>query len=150
MSKKWVSIICLIFLMVTTAAWAKPDSAYIDNGNGTVTDIETKLMWQQGTAGEMSWYNATRYYCPGLSLAGYNDWRLPTLDELMTLVDKSWGYNPAINRTFFPGTVASFYWSSTTGAGGTYGAWGVDFDYGHDDGYYKGYSYYVRAVRGGQ
>ena len=50
MSKKWVSIYCFIFMMVTTVVWAKPDSAYIDNGNGTVTDIETKLMWQQGSA----------------------------------------------------------------------------------------------------
>ena len=149
MSKKWVSIICLIFLMVTTAAWAKPDSAYIDNGNGTVTDIETKLMWQQGRDGTMSWYDATSYYCPGLSLAGYNDWRLPTLDELKTLVDKSWGFNPTINRTFFPGTVSS-YWSSTTHAPYTNYAWGVDFSDGHDDIDYKGSCYYVRAVRGGQ
>jgi len=36
MIKKWVSIFCLIFMMVTTVVWAKPDSAYIDNGNGTV------------------------------------------------------------------------------------------------------------------
>jgi hypothetical protein len=50
MSKKWVSIYCFIFMMVTTVVWAKPDSVYIDNGNGTVTDIETKLMWQQGSA----------------------------------------------------------------------------------------------------
>ena len=78
MIKKWVSIFCFIFLMVTTVVWAKPDSAYIDNGNGTVTDIETKLMWQQTAVDEMTPYYATSYYCPGLSLAGYKDWRLPT------------------------------------------------------------------------
>ena len=89
MIKKWVSIFCFIFMMVTTVVWAKPDSAYIDNGNGTVTDIETKLVWQQQRRpGTMNWDQATSY-CSGLSLAGYKDWRLPTLDELMTLMDRT-------------------------------------------------------------
>jgi hypothetical protein len=149
MIKKWVGIFCFIFMMVTTVVWAKPDSAYIDNGNGTVTDIETKLMWQQVTAVKINWEEAMSY-CWGLSLAGYTDWRLPTLDELMHLVDISWGYNPTINRTFFPKTVSSFYWSSTTYAVSTNDAWGVHFGYGFDDMYNKPNSYYVRAVRGGQ
>jgi hypothetical protein len=149
MSKKWVSIICLIFLMVTTAAWAKPDSAYIDNGNGTVTDIETKLMWQQKTAGPRVWYDAMSD-CSGLSMAGYNDWRLPTIDELKTLLDRSDQMPPTINHTYFPDTVSSFYWSSTTNAFNTNYAWGVNFNYGNDYGSYKDYGYYVRAVRGGQ
>jgi Protein of unknown function (DUF1566)/Viral BACON domain len=151
MSKKWVSIFCLIFMMVTTVVWAKPDSAYIDNGNGTVTDIETKLMWQQATAAnKMDWNYADSHYCRSRSLAGYTDWRLPTLVELKTLVDKSWGNYPTINRTFFPGTVSSFYWSSTTRAANTDDAWGVNFYYGNDSVHNKLYSYYVRAVRGGQ
>ena len=150
MSKKWVSIYCLIFLMVTTVVWAKPDSAYINNGNGTVTDIETKLMWQQPTAAYKMDWNYASHYCRR-SLAGYTDWRLPTIGELKTLVDKSWGNNPTINRTFFPGTVSSFYWSSTTRAYlYTSSAWGVNFDYGYDSVHNKVDSYYVRAVRGGQ
>ena len=150
MIKKWVSIFCLIFLMVTTVVWAKPDSAYIDNGDGTVTDIETNLMWQQATAPGIYNWNQAISYCESLSLAGYTDWRLPTLDELKTLVDKSWGYKPTINRTFFPDTVSSFYWSSTTLAYDTSPAWGVNFNDGDDNYGYKSYSYYVRAVRGGQ
>ena len=111
-------------------------------------------MWQQGRDGTTRWYDAMSY-CSGLSLASYRDWRLPTVDELKTLVDISWGYNPTINRTFFPKTVPFFYWSSTTVtvAGYTDDAWGVDFYDGYDgyDGYIrKFYSYYVRAVRGGQ
>jgi hypothetical protein len=151
MNKKWVSIFCLIFLMITTVVWAKPNSAYVDNGNGTVTDIETKLMWQQATAGKMTWYDAMSY-CPDLSIADYTDWRLPTLDELKTLVDISWGYNLTINHTYFPDTVSSFYWSSTTNANLTSHAWGVDFSfyYGHDSYDYKYVSCDVRAVRGGQ
>jgi Protein of unknown function (DUF1566)/Viral BACON domain len=150
MIKKWVSIFCLIFLMVTTVVWAKPDSAYIDNGNGTVTDIETKLMWQQRTdENDMDWYYATSNYCPGLSLAGYKDWRLPTLDELKTLVDLT-QRRPTINHMFFPNTVSSVYWSSTTDAGYTDDAWGVDFNGGYDYSNDRDGSYYVRAVRGGQ
>jgi hypothetical protein len=149
MIKKWVGIFCFIFMMVTTVVWAKPDSAYIDNENGTVTDIETKLMWQQATAGPMNFTDALSY-CPGLSLAGYKDWQLPTLDELKTLVDRSGGY-PTINRTYFPNTVSYYYWSSTdTGKYQTDSAWVVNFGgYGiyFDE---KDRSSYVRAVRGAQ
>ena len=148
MIKKWVSIFCFIFMMVTTVVWAKPDSAYINNGNGTVTDIETKLMWQQGTAGYMSWDDA-KSYCQGLSLAGYTDWRLPKLDELKTLVDLDQN-TPRINHTYFPNTVSSFYWSSTAYADGTDSAWCVSFSYGYVYGDGKDSSYFVRAVRGGQ
>ncbi len=148
MIKKWVSIFCFIFLMVTTVVWAKPDSAYVDNGNGTVTDIETKLMWQQGKAGGMDW-NEAKLYCQGLSLAGYTDWRLPKLFELKTLVDLDQN-PPRINHTYFPNTVSSYYWSSTTNANYTINAWGVYFGYGPGHMHGKGGSYYVRAVRGGQ
>ena len=140
-------------MMVTTVVWAKPDSAYVDNGNGTVTDIETKLMWQQATAGEWNWDKAMSY-CKRLSLAGYTDWRLPDLDELKTLVDLNQNppiqNPPMINHTYFPNTVSSFDWSSTTDASYTNGAWGVDFSNGYDYMLYKNYSMYVRAVRGGQ
>ena len=149
MIKKWVSIFCFIFMMVTTVVWAKPDSAYIDNGNGTVTDIETKLMWQQGTAvDKMNWDDAMSY-CLYLSLAGYTDWRLPTLDELKTLVDLDARWLK-INYTYFPNTLSDSYWSSTTYADSTNGAWGVGFSYGKVDHGWKGGRLNVRAVRGGQ
>ena len=123
------------------------DGSYTDNGNGTVTNTSTGLMWQQiGSSG--TWEQALSY-CENLSLADYTDWRLPTIKELRSLVDYS-RLNPAISKTYFPDAVSSFYWASTTLASGTNGAWGVDFDYGgdgHDD---KHTSYYVRAVRGGQ
>jgi hypothetical protein len=109
-------------------------------------------MWQQATAGRMDWDRARTYCHWYLSLASYKDWRLPTLDELKTLVDLDQN-PPRINHTYFPDTVASFssfYWSSSTNAYNTHYAWGVDFNYGYD--YYdlKHNSYYVRAVRGGQ
>ncbi len=72
-------------------------------------------MWQQATApGTYTWEQALAY-CEKLlgTLAGHTDWRLPTAKELASLADNS-RYNPAINITYFPDTVASDYWSSTT------------------------------------
>jgi hypothetical protein len=83
----------------------------ISNGDGTVTDNETGLMWQQSTsASTMNWEDALSY-AEGFHLAGYDDWRLPTISELQSIVDYS--LRPAINMNYFP-NVQSGYWSSTT------------------------------------
>ena len=118
------------------------------NGDGTVTDTATGLMWQQETARSMS-LEAALEYCEGLALAGYEDWRLPNISELQSLVDYS-EYGPAIDTTVFPGTVSSGYWSSTTSASRTDFAWLVSFYDGTVTDDYKWWSYRVRAVRGGQ
>lgn len=126
---------------------------------GTVTDNTTGLIWQKcsagqsgascatGTAGTYTWENAISY-CEGLSLGDATDWRLPNVKELKSIADMT-TLNPAINATYFPATVVSWwYWSSTTYAGGTWVAWGVGFYGGGAGGYYKTNAYYVRCVRG--
>ena len=125
-------------------------AALVDNSDGTVTDTATGLMWQQETADPRNW-EAALSYCENLSLAGYSDWRLPTIKELASIVDLS-RYNPAIDTNYFPNTVSSRYWSSTTNARYTDCAWQVNFDdYSGDyDGKGKGNTCYVRAVRSGQ
>jgi hypothetical protein len=80
---------------------------------------------------------------------GYSDWRLPTIKELAYLADTR-GTNPSINSDFFPNTVSSWYWSSSTSANYPYHAWGVGFRHGYDSYNYKYFYGYVRAVRGGQ
>jgi hypothetical protein len=109
---------------------------YTDNGNGTVTDNATGLVWQKcsnglsgtncetGTAATVNW-TAAGTYCSGLSLAS-RTWRLPSRQELETLPDYSRS-NPAIDTTAFPATVAGYYWSSTTYAPSTTDAWRVGF-----------------------
>jgi hypothetical protein len=124
------------------------NASFVDNGNGTVTDRSTGLMWQQAAApGTMTWEQALAY-CENLTLAGHTDWRLPNRNELQSIVDFTRD-NPAINTTFFPGTGVSFYWSSTTCADNTAYAWHVYFCGGLMINGNKSSSSFVRAVRGG-
>jgi hypothetical protein len=123
------------------------------NGDGTVTDTATSLIWQQGYAGEMTW-EAALSYAESLNLAGYDDWRLPNITELQSIVDYN-RYLPCINSTVFPNTAQySYYWSSTTSANiKTIGAaLGVSFYiYGFGNvGKSVDNAEAVRAVRGGK
>ncbi|OGW04063.1 MAG: hypothetical protein A2Z59_11275 [Nitrospinae bacterium RIFCSPLOWO2_02_39_17] len=115
--------------------------------NGTVVDTDTDLMWQQGENNKMNWDSAIAY-CKNLSLAGYNDWRLPNIEELKSLIDVK--KNPKINKTHFPNAYSSYYWSSTADTGNSSNAWYVNFVNGNVDYYGKSWYYYVRCVRDGQ
>ncbi|BCS95552.1 hypothetical protein DSLASN_11840 [Desulfoluna limicola] len=64
---------------------------FIDNSNGTVTDLRTGLMWQKAAAEEgadFTWTGALTH-CSSMALAGHNDWRLPSKNELLSLLDDS-------------------------------------------------------------
>jgi hypothetical protein len=139
----FLSLCGLCMVLFACPAWA---GIYVDNGDGTVTDTSTDLMWQQATAPGTYNLDGAYSYCGTLSFAGYTDWWLPTIDELKSLVATKW--HPTIDPTYFPGTAASWYWSSTMYD--SYDAWGVDFGSGGVDNYYKYDAGYVRAVRGGQ
>ena len=123
-----------------------------DNGDGTITDNRTGLMWVKdgNSAGcnngaDLTWEDALSF-CENLSYAGYKDWRLPSIQELHSIVDYG-TYNPAIN-TYFPNTQSGYYWSSTTYVGSTDYAWYVYFYDGDVNSYSKAYDNYVRPVRG--
>ncbi len=118
---------------------------FADNGNATVTDHQTGLVWQQEDDGEMrNWKDAGRY-CAQLSLGGRSDWRLPDDDELTGIVDNTRS-NPAIDPVFFE-TKSSDYWSSTSDADYPSHAWGVAFGYSGVEYVYKVNYLYVRCVR---
>ena len=121
---------------------------FVDNCDGTVTDVTTGLMWQQGTASVRLTLSQALSYCETLALAGYTDWRLPNIKELDSIIDRSRA-NPSIDTDFFPDSASYLYafWSSTL-------AWGANFAEGEclrptfPRWYPRVLS--VRAVRGGQ
>ena len=137
---------------VDVAAGAPNLAGYIDNGNGTVTDMVTGLMWQQTVdPGSYTWINA-KTYCSitlsNLALGGHHDWRLPSYMELVTLVDYSIpSPGPTINTVFFPNTPSGAFWSATPSAGSPSNAWYVPFSFGYTS--YDGVTntYRVRCVR---
>lgn len=83
---------------------------YTDNGDGTVLDNETGLIWQKLDDGVFRTGDEAIEYCENLSLGGEVDWRLPRIDELATIIDFEKA-NPAIDPVF-SGKSRSF-WSST-------------------------------------
>jgi hypothetical protein len=153
--------------------------SYTDNGDGTITDNNTGLMWEKKSddgglhdkdnvyrwsgngAQETIWdwledINAEG----GTGFAGHNDWRIPNLKELQSIVNYE-NFNPAVSAAFDTGcvasctvltcscTVASLYWSSTSRAFSPSGAWFVAFNGGFVNAGDKSVGLFVRAVRGG-
>jgi hypothetical protein len=151
--------------------------SYQDNGDGTISDLNTGLMWQKTPDfdDKLTW-DAAIMHGDDLVLAGHDDWRLPTIKELYSLIQFIGGSGataaestPYLDTTFFdfeyPDTnsgervIDAQYWSSTlyvgTTMGGNVTAFGVNFA----DGRIKGYpvetgprgqpkTCYVRYVRG--
>lgn len=60
---------------------------YRDNGDGTVTDLQTGLMWSQGVDARKVTLEDAEQLARQLSLGGYSDWRVPTIKELFSLID---------------------------------------------------------------
>ena len=141
---------------------------FTDNGDGTVTDNKTDLIWLKNANcfEKKTWDNA-HTVAAGLasgscgltdgSVSG--DWRLPTIDELESLVDRAF-YSPALSNAAgtakwteggaFSGVQTYNYWSSTSNANYASYAWYVNLDYGYVNGYGKTGDLYVWPVRGGQ
>lgn len=91
---------------------------YIDNKDGTVTDIELGLMWKQHSeidshGNRFTWMGAERQAIAS-KFAGYSDWRIPSIDELKSLLVSNHLFPPYIDEHFFPRTgVDSAYWSNS-------------------------------------
>jgi hypothetical protein len=125
--------------------------------DGTIHDKDNKYSWYDptdpypGTQGDGT---DTKDFLDALNSArfgGYSDWRLPTIKELVSIVNHGIPFpGPTIDTGYFPNTASDYYWASTTYANHTHRAWGVPFNYGYGPSYSKPSSYYVRAVRGGQ
>ena len=127
------------------------EGRFVDNKDDTVTDTCTGLMWQRDTApGTYIWQDALKY-CDSLSFAGHDDWRLPNVRELQSIVDYG-RFGPAIDPVFV--ALSDWYWSSSSGVFNPDGAWDVNlFLVGFVSGYVgRGIEVtpgFVRAVRSG-
>ncbi|MDI7270074.1 MAG: DUF1566 domain-containing protein, partial [Myxococcota bacterium] len=129
------------------------------SGDRVVRDTATGLEWQGCVAGQsgdscgtgsatgMSW-QAALAYCDGLSWAGHDDWRLPSRNELQSIVDYG-RVAPAVDPTAFPATPSNWFWSSSSYAGSASDAWAVYFASGGVDSGGKANTTYVRCVRRG-
>lgn len=94
-----------------------------------VLDNTTALIWTVKETKEMNWKKAAAAVGK-LDTAGFADWRLPTVEELFLLADRT-KHSPAIDTAFFPDCKSEWYWTGTPAAysPGDY-AWGVSFGFG--------------------
>ncbi len=130
--------------------------------DGTIVHNRTNLQWAQCALGQ-SWsrdfctgqaqpfeWNAARQAIEQINqsgeLAGYRDWRLPTREELETIVEKC-REAPSINANVFPNTPWAGFWTSSANTSQADQAWFVGFYYGLAFEYSRGASYRVRPVR---
>jgi hypothetical protein len=84
---------------------------FIDNGNGTVTDTITGLIWQKSDGGEMTIENATTY-CSNLILGSETDWRLPNAHELFSIMNLQYS-NPSLDASVFTPVLESRFCLAT-------------------------------------
>lgn len=130
------------------AAESPQASAYFDNlMGGHVTDQVTGLVWQKSDDDSKKNWNEAWDYCQNLEMPPglWTDWRLPSIDELMSIVDYG-AHFPAINSVFW-GTEPLHYWSADTVPDNMPGAWTVNFQTGIVDIQSKSANWYVRCVR---
>ena len=118
------------------------ESGIVDKEDGTILD--TNLLWQQSSSSDkaLTWQEAIEY-CKSLTLAGHNDWRLPTIEELESLINNK--YETTIDPIFE--CKHGWYWSSSFYASSSNSNWGVGFHVGMVYNSYEGGVGFVRAVR---
>jgi len=132
---------------------------FLDNKDGTIRDTRTGLIWQKEDDGIERTYDEAISYCRELRIGGYSDWRLPTLEELLTIVVQGMPAN--IDETFTNAKPERYWtvtgypdykWNIENKMGlckpETYDtAYTVDFSDGYETSYFKTYKFFVRAVR---
>jgi len=133
-------------------AWPSP--RFHDNGNSTITDNLTGLMWTKNanlSGSTMTWYQAIDF-CNNLTLGGYRDWRLPNVTELESLTndDEPNSATWLINQGF-TSVQSNVYSSSTANAYDPSSAWYVHVDDGGVGFSDKTHNYYYAwPVRAGE
>ncbi|WP_040335131.1 Lcl domain-containing protein [Candidatus Magnetobacterium casense] len=141
-------------------AW--PNPRFTDNHDQTMTDNLTGLVWAKDagtptvdtcTGGSMQWQSALDYVAclNAANYLGYNDWRLPNINELKSFINMGETYAATwLNSQGFTNVQTILYWSSTTSTYDTSSAWVFYLDAGYIYANGKSNSSYVWPVRTGQ
>lgn len=111
-------------------AWGMAASQWTDNGDGTATDATTGLQWEVTPSTDTFSRTEARAHCDGVVLGGFSDWRMPTVAELLTLVDYA-KTGPAASAPFANAASAG-YWADVTANinAGTTSNYEVEFTHG--------------------
>lgn len=132
--------------------WYNTDAS-ANGGHPGYADDDGNICYGYNSGDPASYCN-TQAYVARVNQAGWcghNDWRMPNMEELRSLVDYSILYpEPAIDTSYFPNDVGSFVWSSSPYAYNSSHAWLLSFANGSFSAFFKGVNYSVRLVRGGQ
>ena len=93
-------------------------TAYVDHGDGTVTDTVTGLMWAKAPIDAVAFAD-TGATAKASRLAGHDDWRVPSLRELYSLIDFRGGFtgDPATSRPYIDAKAFTFAYAAGTGLG---------------------------------
>lgn len=135
-----------------------PDSRFVDNGDGTVNDEQTGLIWMRcalgqnwdgatciGSASTYTWQQALTV-AEGNVFGGSDAWRLPNIKELNSIIERAC-VEPSINQSIFPVTSSSGFWSSSLKADSDDYGWFVSFGNGSSNYTLRYYDGYIRLVR---
>lgn len=114
-----------------------------------VLDNTTALLWSVEETDRLTWKKA-QGAVKKLKTAGFADWRLPTVEELFLLANRT-KHSPAIDTMYFPDCKSDWYWTGTPAASSPGDcAWGVSFGYGYALWSNQVFDVHVRAVRASQ
>ena len=157
-----IDVLALLAPLVFMSGTLAQSVDFSNNGDGTVTDPNTGLVWMRCSWGQ-TWTGSA---CTGstkrytfdqavalngkISFAGHSDWRVPSHEQLRSIVVVNITRpGPSINVSAFPNTESYGYWSSTVHPHHPNFAWFVDFDSGGSNGGGHASPMLVRLVRGG-
>ena len=140
----YAALLAILLAGTQVAADAPSDRYTVDTAAGLVTDLRTGLAWQQPVnASTYTWDQAVTY-CRGLRVGLTSGFRVPTLKELLTLVDPTRA-RPAIDIKAFPNTPAEWFWTASNSASA--GPAAVSFATGGSSFYRTTETMRVRCVR---
>jgi Protein of unknown function (DUF1566) len=143
-------VVIAIGLVTGVVGHASAPAGRYTIANGAVTDTKTNLTWQQVISLGMYTQAEAASYCATLGLNGAM-WRLPTMREILTIVDLSVGPpGPTIDATTFPNTPPAFFWSATPYSGSPSNFWSAHFQYGFAYGNTKSDMSYARCLYSGR